>query len=84
MPTPKKLAATDASFAQLSAVNRAADAAPDTLRVSLDAKATVKIGPFSRKGKSRGAVAAADHDCPPTATVTPVGLLLPALDERSL
>jgi hypothetical protein len=65
----------------VSAVNRAADAAPEVLRVSLDAKATVKIGPFSRKGTSRVAVAAADHDFQPAATVTPVGLLLPALDE---
>ena len=68
----------------MSAVNRAADAAPDTLRVSLDAKATVKRGPFSRRGKSRVAVAAADHDCQPTGSVTPVGLLLPALDELFL
>lgn len=68
----------------MSAVNRAADAAPDVLRVSLDAKATVKIGPFSRKGTSRVAVAAADHDFQPVATVTPVGLLLPELDELFL
>ncbi len=65
----------------MSAVNRAADATPDTLRVSIDAKATVKIGPFSRKGKSRVPLAAADHDFQPAATVTPVGLLLPELDE---
>ncbi len=51
------------------------------MRVSLDAKATVKIGPFSRRGTSRVPVAAADHDCQPEATVTPVGLLLPATDE---
>jgi len=68
----------------VSAVNRAADAAPTALRVSLDAKATVKIGPFSRKGKSRVPVAAADHDFQPEATVTPVGLLLPELDELFL
>jgi hypothetical protein len=65
-------------------VNQAADAAGDTLRVSLDAKATVKVGPFSRGGKSRVAVAAADHDFQPAATVTPVGLLLPATDELFL
>jgi len=47
----------------------------------MDAKATVKIGPFSRRGKSRVPVAAADHDFQPEATVTPVGLLLPATDE---
>jgi transposase len=51
------------------------------LRVSLDAKATVKIGPFARGGKSRVQVAAADHDFAPEATVTPVGIFLPALDE---
>jgi len=68
----------------VSAVNRAADAAPDTLRVSLDAKATVKLGPFSRRGKSRVPVAAADHDFQPAGTVTPVGLLLPELDELFL
>jgi len=62
-------------------VNAQADAAPDALRVSLDAKATVKIGPFSRKGTSRVAVQAADHDFAPQETVTPVGLFLPATDE---
>ena len=61
--------------------NQAADAAPDVLRVSLDAKATVKIGPFARGGKSRVQVAAADHDFAPAATVTPVGLFLPTWDE---
>ncbi|HEX5503544.1 MAG TPA: transposase [Thermomicrobiales bacterium] len=68
----------------MSAVNRAADAAPEVLRVSLDAKSTVKIGPFSRKGRSRVPTAAADHDFQPEATVTPVGLLLPELDELFL
>jgi Rhodopirellula transposase DDE domain len=65
-------------------VNRAADAADETLRVSLDAKATVKIGPFSRKGRSRVPTSAADHDFQPEGLVTPVGILLPALDELSL
>ena len=68
----------------MSRVNRAADATDEELRVSLDAKATVKIGPFSRRGKSRVPVAAADHDFQPAATVTPVGLLLPATDELFL
>jgi len=54
------------------------------LRVSIDAKAPVKVGPFSRGGKSRVPVAAADHDFQPEATVTPVGILLPALDELFL
>jgi len=65
----------------VSRVNQDADAASDVLRVSMDAKATVKLGPFSRRGKSRVPVAAADHDFQPAATVTPVGILLPATDE---
>jgi transposase len=68
----------------VSAVNRAADAAADTLRISMDAKAAVKIGPFSRRGRSRVPVAAADHDFQPAGTVTPVGILLPATDELFL
>ncbi len=68
----------------MSAVNQAADAAPDVLRVSMDAKATVKIGPFSRRGRSRVPTTAADHDFRPLAIVTPVGLLLPELDELFL
>ena len=55
----------------------AADVRADTLRLSLDAKATVKIGEFSRDGYNRVAVAAADHDFKPDATVTPFGFLLP-------
>jgi Rhodopirellula transposase DDE domain len=47
----------------------------------MDAKATVKIGPFARGGKSRVLTKAADHDFQPEATVTPVGILLPASDE---
>jgi transposase len=62
-------------------VNQAADTATDVLRVSIDAKATVKIGPFARGGKSRVSVAAADHDFAPAATVTPVGIFLPSLAE---
>lgn len=59
-------------------MNAAADADPTTLRLSLDAKATVAVGPFSREGKSRVVTHACDHDFNPTATVTPVGILLPA------
>ena len=68
----------------MTQANQAADAAEDTLRLSMDAKATVKVGPFSRRGKSRVVVAAADHDFQPEATVTPVGILLPATDELFL
>lgn len=47
----------------------------------MDAKATVKLGPFARGGKSRVPTQAADHDFQPEGTVTPVGIFLPALDE---
>lgn len=47
----------------------------------MDAKATVKVGPFSRGGKNRVPTFAADHDFQPAATVTPVGIFLPASDE---
>jgi transposase len=62
-------------------INQAADAADNVLRISMDAKATVKIGPFARGGKTRAHVAAVDHDFHPTATLTPVGIFLPTLDE---
>lgn len=62
-------------------MNAAADAAPTVLRISLDAKATVKIGPFARGGKSRAETKACDHDFKPQATVTPFGIFLPASDE---
>jgi len=74
----------DAIFAQVAAVNQAADANERVLRVSLDAKATVKVGPFARGGKSRIPTAAADHDFQPSASVTPVGILLPTLGELFL
>lgn len=61
--------------------NVAADAAFDLLRISMDAKATVKVGPFARGGKSRSQIKACDHDFKPDATITPVGIFLPGTDE---
>ena len=77
----KKIPQTEAIFDQVHQINQAADSAADVLRLSIDAKATVTIGPFSRGGKSRVAVAAADHDFAPEATVPPVGIFLPTLAE---
>ena len=50
---------------------------PETLRISLDTKAKVKIGAFSRRGVARGqqAVSAADHDMHPDAVLVPAGIL---------
>ena len=44
----------------------------------------IKVGPFARGGKSRIPTKAADHDFEPVATVTPVGIFLPAFDELFL
>jgi len=45
--------------------------------MSLDAKAAVKIGKFSRKGKNRLVVKAVDHDFQAKEKLTPYGILLP-------
>jgi len=54
------------------------------LRLSIDAKAMVKVGDYSRAGKNRVEVHAADHDFHPEVQVTPVGVLLPQYDELSV
>jgi len=64
--------------------NEEADADEHMLRISIDAKATVRVGPFARGGKSRVPTKAADHDFGAAATVTPVGIFLPASDELFL
>lgn len=56
--------------------NEEADANEQVLRISIDAKATVRVGPFARGGKSRVPTKAADHDFEPAATVTPMGIFL--------
>ena len=64
--------------------NEEAKADEHVLRISMDAKASVKVGPFARGGKSRVLTKAADHDFKPVATVTPVGIFLPSSDELFL
>jgi Rhodopirellula transposase DDE domain len=64
--------------------NEEADADEKLLRISMDAKATVKVGPFARGGKSRVLTKAADHDFHAQAKVTPVGIFLPCSDELFL
>jgi len=59
-------------FDHITVVNQAADRADTVLRLSIDAKATVKVGPCARGGKSRIPTVATDHDFHPEATVTPV------------
>jgi Rhodopirellula transposase DDE domain len=72
---------TDAIFEQLDFETEEAQRDPTVLRLSLDAKAVIKIGPFSRGGKSRADTQGCDHDFHPKATVTPYGIFLPQHDE---
>ena len=66
---------TDAIIAQVAAACERPAADPFCLRTSIDTKAKVKIGPFSRRGKSRLPQPAADHDMHPDAILVPLGVL---------
>ena len=80
----KKIPETNAIFEQLHQVNKAADADPTVLRISMDAKATVKLGRFSRSGVARVIVKALDHDFNAKKKLTPFGIFLPQHDELYL
>jgi hypothetical protein len=54
------------------------------LRISVDAKAAVKVGDLSRNGLSRTLIKALDHDFAPVAVVVPVGILVPKTGELSI
>lgn len=60
-------------------MNARADSDPVTLRISVDTKATVHVGDYSRGGQSRGlgAVEAWDHDMRPKEKLIPGGILEP-------
>ncbi len=60
----KRLEETDAIFENVYRINAESDARKDSLRISIDAKAKLKIGGFSRGGASRGRepIKALDHD----------------------
>jgi hypothetical protein len=85
VPPPKKVKETDAIFANLNEVHARALLCPTkVLRLSLDAKATVLIGPFSRGGHSRTGNEAADHDFKPEGALTPFGLYVVSQGELEL
>ena len=67
-------------------VNEEADARTDSLRISIDTKATVAVGDYSRGGKSRAeeAVHALDHDFQPKEKLIAVGILNMKSGELSL
>lgn len=80
----KKIKETDAIFQQVHIINQEADKTEGVLRLSMDAKAKINVGPFSRGGKSRQGERAADHDFEPDCKLTPFGIFLPFYDETFL
>jgi hypothetical protein len=84
VPPKKKVKQTDAIFAELKRVHTESEQSEDTVRASVDAKATVKIGPFSRGGYSRTGTKGGDHDFAATGKLTPVGIFLPEEKELDL
>ena len=78
MQTEKKIAQTDAIFSYVHCVNEIADQTDGVIRLSIDTKATVKVGDYSRGGYSRQGVKAADHDFNPEIVLKPFGIFLPA------
>jgi hypothetical protein len=60
-------------------MNALADADPETLRISMDTKATIDVGEYSRGGRSRGteSVKALDHDMCAKEKLVPGGILEP-------
>ncbi|MEP7288685.1 MAG: hypothetical protein ABI947_23275 [Chloroflexota bacterium] len=73
----KKIKETEAIFEALARVHQQACEDTTVLRISIDAKAMVKIGTFSRHGQSRLIIRAADHDFKTNETLTPFGIFLP-------
>jgi hypothetical protein len=73
----KKIKEVDEIFENVWEANRESDENPESLRISVDAKAKVKIGGFSRNGKSRDREEkkAVDHDMNPEMKLVPYGIL---------
>jgi hypothetical protein len=84
VPPPKKVKQTDAIFANVTEVHQQAESEEHSVRLSLDSKATVLIGPFSRGGQSRTGTTGSDHDFKPEGKLTPFGIFRPQTSESDL
>src|SRR3989442_13961124 len=73
----KRVRETEAIFDNVHWENHASDAREDSLRISIDTKAKLNVGAFSRGGTSRGgeATEAWDHDMRPKEKLVPFGIL---------
>ena len=82
----KKVPETDAIFENVTAANQAADGDPTVLRISIDTKATVKLGNLSRGGKARTQTPrqADDHDHYWHSRLVPFGILDTRNDQLSI
>jgi transposase len=76
--------ATDAIFANVQAVHEQTQSEAQTLRLSLDSKAPVSIGPFSRGGSSRTGAKGADHDFKPEGVLGLFGIFRPQTSASAL
>ena len=77
----RKTKETDAIFANIQAVREEVRDDHETLEISIDTKAKVKVGEYSRGGKSRtdsqgNTEKAWDHDPPPKEKMIPFGVLV--------
>ena len=77
----KKIKETDAIFKQVHSINKIADNNPKEVRISIDAKARMNIGNFSRGGRNRVLTKAEDHDLDVKEKLTPFGFYLPEHDD---
>src|SRR5262249_16576008 len=73
----KRVRATEAICDPVHPAHHAADDRADSWRISMETKATLNVGAFSRGGTSRGSEAtqAWDDDMRPTETLVPFGIL---------
>ena len=77
----KKIPETDDIFDQVHQINKEADETDGVLRLSIDTKAAINVGPFSRGGRNRAGIQASDHDFAPETVLRLFGIFLPACDD---
>jgi hypothetical protein len=82
----KKLPQTEAIFENVFRENQVADDNPQSLRISIDSKAKVKIGNLSRDGKARtlDPKQADDHDMAWQTVLVPFGILNTRTDQLAI
>src|SRR4029450_41124 len=74
-PNRRKRSQKPMRFLPISKKDQASQTTPGVKRLSMDCKATVKLGPFSRGGKTRGEYKASDHDLGEAEKYVPCGIL---------